>query len=74
MNAKNLTITWTPDLGGRPALVASDDCGDDQYIVEHEEPINAGTDSHAIVGLFAFAADVVSVDHDGEYIHVGLAE
>ena len=70
---KTFTITWEPELGGRSALVACDDCGDARLIIEHDEPITASTDSHGIANLFDWDTAILSVEHDGEYIHVTTA-
>ena len=43
-------------------------------IVEHDEPITAATDSSTIVEYFRWPRHIAAIDHDGEYIHVTLAD
>ena len=70
------TTTWTiiwDEIGGRGSLIALDSTGSEQLLVEHSEPISASSDSLAIADLVDFPGAIVSVDHDGEYIHVTFA-
>lgn len=69
------TIQWHESKDGRRSfLEARDEYGAGCGVVENMPPITAATDSHHVVSLFDFPATVLSVDHDGEFIHVTFAD
>lgn len=58
------TITWHDGT-----LTLTDDDTGEKRTIEHDEPITAGTNSHEIAAKFG---RFDWVDHDGEFIHVGM--
>ncbi len=66
-----LTVTWENGF-----LVVEDEDGEERACIPYGEPINAGTDSHAIAGIVCDEIgwntenECPTVDHDGEYIHI----
>lgn len=58
------TITWN-EINGIGTLTCDWEDGTKET-VGHDEPINAGTDSHSIAAMFGCD----ECDHDGEFVHV----
>jgi len=63
------TITFST---AQQQLVARDENGKVLAAIDHDSPITAGTDSHDIARMVFDADEILSVDHDGEFIHVNL--
>ena len=69
---KLITVTWDDDQGGR--LIAR--CAEDHTLgsntVRWPDPITAKSDGQAIAVAVTEinGAKIISVDHDGEYVHV----
>lgn len=76
----NCTITWFEDRGsGRGYFSARFDDGGLCVVPEENAgggPITASSDSHAIAEAIAgeLSLEVLSVDHDGEYIHATMRQ
>lgn len=73
----NCTITWGEDSkSGRGYLSASFDDGGSHQCEWPGQPINAASDSAEIAQWIAdeLALDVLSVDHDGEFVHATMRQ
>ena len=68
---KNFTIQLEHDVdSNRDYFVARDEEGEEANRVEAWEAITARSDSHEIANAVISHLPIVSVDHDGELIHV----
>jgi hypothetical protein len=71
------TITWHEDrTSGRGYLTARFDDGGNHECEWPGQPINAASDSHEIADWVAaeLSLDVLSVDHDGQYVHATMRQ
>ena len=68
-STKTITVTWED---GKLVAKCDEDHTLDSSVVEWDEPITASTDSWAVAHAIAEInhAEILAVDHDGEYIHV----
>lgn len=63
------TITYS---AADEKLIARDESGKIIATVDHDRPITASTDSHDIARMVFDADEIISVEHDGGYVHVTL--
>lgn len=65
----NATVTWN-EIDGIGTLIARNEAGDRIATAAWDEPISASTDSDAVANALFGDRNIVSVDHDGEFVHV----
>lgn len=69
---KTITVTWDDDNGGRLVARCQEDSRLNSNVVKWSDPINSASDSWAIAHAVTEinGAEIVAVDHDGEFVHV----
>jgi len=63
------TITYS---AADEKLIARDESGKIIATVDHDQPITASSDSHEIAHMVFEAGEILSVEHDGGFVHVTL--
>ena len=73
MNTATITVTWSEESGeGHLVAVCQENPTFSSSVVPWSEPITAKSDSWEIANAVTEinGAEIIAVDHDGEYVHV----
>lgn len=74
---KTITVTWSEESGeGRLIARCDEDHTLSSNVVRWDNPINSASDSWEIAYAVTEinGSEIISVDHDGEYVHVTVTE